>query len=255
MHRIGELRRVRIIGRQIVIGRRFAVGAPYALDLAAVGVEYGDPVIAVAVGGVDFVRLGIELERSHKAELAQVRARGQRAALAELFDEFAVGGEFQHHAVALAVAAQPDKTFVVDQDGVLLQRPVVAEIISGPAPRLDDVTRLIEHQHRWRRHAAFGARRRQRRALLVVGQRARPLEHPDIVLRIDRHAADLTQDPIVGQRFWPERIDTKHRALRGGRHDRSEQQCERGCKPTNVSHKCPPRRTWRAMLARCSCRQ
>jgi hypothetical protein len=187
-------------------------------------------VIAVAIGRVDFVRLGIELERRHQAELAQIRARGQRAALAELFDEFAVGGELQHHAVALAVAAQPDETIVVDQDGVFLQRPVVTQIVARPAPRFDDVAGLIEHQHRRRRHAAFGAWRREGCALLVVRERARPLEHPDIVLRIDRHAADLTEDPVVGQRLWPVRIDAKRRALRAGRHDRSEQQCEHGCK-------------------------
>jgi hypothetical protein len=112
-------------------------------------------VIAIAVGGVNLVRLGIELERRDQAELAQIHARGQRAALAELFDEFAVGGEFQHHAVALAIAAQPDETFVVDQDGVLLQRPVVTQIVARPAPRFDDVAGLIEHQHRRRWHAAF----------------------------------------------------------------------------------------------------
>jgi hypothetical protein len=41
----------------------------------------------------------------------------------------------------------------------------------------------------------------------VFGQRARPLVDPDMVLRVDRHAADLAHDPIVGQRLGPERID------------------------------------------------
>jgi hypothetical protein len=173
--------------------------------------------IAVTVGDVNLVGLGVELEVSDQTELAQIRARRQRPALAELFDEFAVGGELQHHAVALAVAGEPDEAFIVDQDGVFLQRPVVALIVTRPAPRLDQIAGLIEHQHRRRRHAALRARRRQRRALLIVGERARPLEYPDIVLGIDRHAADLAEDPIVRQRFRPIRIDAEGGALGGCR--------------------------------------
>ena len=74
MHRIGELRRIRIIGRQVVVGRRLAVSAPYPLDRAGIGVEHGDAMIAVAVRGIDFVRLGIEFEGCHQSELAQIRA-------------------------------------------------------------------------------------------------------------------------------------------------------------------------------------
>ena len=87
--------------------------------------------IAITVGGVNFVGISVELERGDLAELAQIGAGRERPALADLFDEFAVDGELQHHIVAFAVAAEPDKAFVVDQDAVFLQRPLVAEIVAG----------------------------------------------------------------------------------------------------------------------------
>ena len=226
MHRVGELRRVGIVGRQRLVGRRFAVSAPHPLDRAGVGIEHRDAMIAITVGGIDFVGVLVELERGDLAELAEIGARCQRPALADLFDEFAVGGELQHHVVALAVAAEPDKAFVVDQDAVFLQRPVVAQIVAGTAPRFHDFAGLVEHQHRRRRHAALGARRVERGGFLVVGQRARPLKHPDIVLRVDRDAADLAEDPVVGQRPRPIRIDPERRALRvGGEREEQRREC------------------------------
>ena len=98
--------------------------------------------IAVAVGGIDFVRLLVEGERGDLAELGQIGAAGQRRALAELFDELAIGGELQHHAVAFAVAGEPDEAGIVDEDAVFLQRPVIARVFAGagrPAPGADEI--------------------------------------------------------------------------------------------------------------------
>ena len=78
---------------------------------------------------------------------------------------------------------------------MLLQRPVVAQIFARPAPRLHDVAVLIEDQHRGRRDAAFRERRIKRGALLVVGQRAGPLQYLDAVLRVDGQPAYLAEDP------------------------------------------------------------
>ena len=36
---------------------------------------------------------------------------------------------------------------------------------------------------------------------LVAGQRARALQDPDVVVPVDRDAADLSDDPVVGQRL------------------------------------------------------
>ena len=215
MHRIGELRRLRIVGRQLVVGRRLAVGAPDPLDRRRYRrrAPRRDDCRSRRRRRFRWPRASSS-SAATRPNWRQIGAAGQRSALAELFDEFAVGGELQHHAVALAVAAEPDKALVVDQDGVLLQRPVVAEVVAGAAPRLHDVAGLVEHQHRRRRHAAFRARRIERCAFLVVGQRARPLKHPDVVLRVDGDAADLAEDPVVRQRLRPVRIDPERRALR-----------------------------------------
>ena len=140
----GELR---IEVRDLFIGRRLAVGTPDTLDRTGVGIEDGDAVIAVAVGDVDLVGLRIEFESGGLAELAQIRAAGERPPLAQLLDEFPVDGEFQDHAVVLAAAGEPDKSFVVDHDPVLDEGPVIAPIISGPAPGLDQVAGGVEHQH------------------------------------------------------------------------------------------------------------
>src|ERR1700728_5377875 len=87
---------------------------------------------------------------------------------------------------------------------MLVGRPVIAEIIARAAPRLHHLAGLIEHQHRGPRHTAFRARRIKRRAFLVVGQRARPLEYPDIVRGVDGNAADLAENPVVRHGFGPE---------------------------------------------------
>ena len=100
-----------------------------------------------------------------------------------------------------------------------MQRPVVAEVIAGAAPRFHDVAGLVEYEDRRRRHTALGARRIERGGFFVVGHRAWPLEHPDIVLRIDGDAADLAKDPVVGQWPRPIRVNPECRALGIGREE------------------------------------
>ena len=79
------------------------------------------------VAGVDF-RVG------GAAEPCGIGASGLRARLADLQHELSVLGEFQHLAVIVAVAADPDKPLVVDIDAVFVFEPVVA--LSRPAPGL-----------------------------------------------------------------------------------------------------------------------
>ena len=85
----------------------------------------------------------------------------------------------------------------------------------GEAPALDEVAVGVELHDRRRRRAAFVARRLQRGAFLVVGERARPLQHPDMVVGIDGDARHLAQQPVVGQRLGPERIDLELRRVGG----------------------------------------
>ncbi len=54
-------------------------------------------------------------------------------------------------------------------------------------------------------------------AFLVVGQRARAMDHPDVALPVDGDAADLAEDPVAGKRFRPGRIDREGQDLAGSR--------------------------------------
>ena len=51
-------------------------------------------------------------------------------------------------------------------------------------------------------------------ALFAIGQGARALVEPDVVLRIDEDAAGLAEDPVVGQRHAPHRVDLEFRRFR-----------------------------------------
>src|SRR5262249_49909542 len=52
---------------------------------------------------------------------------------------------------------------------------------------------------------------------LVVVQPARPgaMDHPDVVVLVDPHADRPAEQPVVGQRFRPQRVDHEARRLHG----------------------------------------
>jgi len=129
------------------------------------------------------------------------------ALLADLQHEFALARELQILAVLLAVAADPDEALVVNAHAVLVLRPVVAG--AGTAPGLHQLAVLVELHDRRGWCTALAGGRIERRRFLVVGQAFWPLDHPDVVLRVDRNPRRLAHDPIVGQRPRPRRIDLK----------------------------------------------
>src|SRR5262249_36637523 len=137
--------------------------------------------------------------------------------------------------VVLVVAAEPDGV-LVDANAVFLLRPFVASPI--PAPGLHDIAVRIELDDWGRRDAALGARWILPGRRLEPCQAAWPLHDPDVVALIDRHACDLAERPVVGQRLGPERVDLELRDL--GRH-RAEghQQCA-GNKPAAPPSTQPP---------------
>ena len=99
--------------------------------------------------------------------------------------ELAVLGVLEDGAVVGGVAGDPDEALLVDVDAVLVGHPRPG---LGTAPALDEIAVGVELHDRRRRRAALVARRLQRRAFLVVGERARPLQHPDMVVGSDRDA-------------------------------------------------------------------
>ena len=42
------------------------------------------------------------------------------------------------------------------------------------------------------------------------------MNHPNVILRIDRYADHAAQDPMIWQRLWPHRIHLEARGLPGG---------------------------------------
>ena len=225
-------------------------------DHAAIAVAVGD--VHAVVGRIDRDVGGqIELRRAVAAAVLVVAVRPLGARTADHHHELAVLGEFQDHAVGAvgrrpgravriavgAVAAEIDEAVVVDEDAVLAGRPDAAVLplalvgIGRAAPGAQQLSVRIELHHRRRRQAAVakcavGARIAERvdglsvlglvggagQRRLVVGQRARPLVDPDVIVGRDVEAADLADDPVVGQLLRPAGVGDEARRLRGRRH-------------------------------------
>ncbi len=208
MHRIAELLRDglrRIIGRRLVIARPIAVGAPVPLVGAGLRIEYHNTAIAIAVRHIDLLGDRIDRNVGRRAEMIGRIAVRTGDRLADLQHEPAVHGELEDLAVVLVVAGEPDEIVVVDVDAVLALRPIVTG--PRPAPVADEIPRGVEHQHGRRRSAALGLRRILLGRALALVERAGPLHHPNMVESVDPDAGHLPEQPVVGQRLRPERID------------------------------------------------
>ena len=90
--------------------------------------------------------------------------------------------------------------------------PVVA--FARAAPVADQIARLIELEHGRRGRAALRDRRRIGVACTSPGfERAGAMNDPDVILRIDRYADRLAEDPMIGQRLRPQRVHFESRRL------------------------------------------
>ena len=184
------------------------------------------------------VRRQIEQRRAVLAAVLVVAVGSFGAVTADHHHELPVLGEFQDHAVGAvvrrprrtvrigvpAVAAKIDEAVVVDEDAVLAGRPDATVFhpalprIGRTAPGAQQLARRIELHDRRRGHAAIaknavGPRETQHvnglsvlvlvrgigQRRFVVGQRARPLVDPDVIIGRDVEAAHLSDDPVVGQ--------------------------------------------------------
>ena len=158
--------------------------------------------------------------------------------------------------VVVAVAGDPDVALLVDVNAVLGLRPFVARARPAPAP--EQLAVGGELQHRRRRDAAARLGRILLRALLVVDQRRRPVDDPDVVLAVDGDAGDLAEDPFVGQGLGPERINGELGrlgvGLRGDVGTGENEYGNQGCKQQAVHGRSPrywPSRKCRVGLLWC----
>jgi hypothetical protein len=113
----------------------------------------------------------------------------------------------------------------------------------------DEIARLIELEH-WRRRRAArlsGRGVRSKAGLGGEGHRVEPtVNEPDVILAVDSHTGDRTQNPMIGQWFRPEPIDFKNGRRAAGaplrRHTREARAAEgeRG----EQRNKKDPRSSW-----------
>src|SRR3954470_3440934 len=170
MHGIAELfrnGRTWIVFSRIRIIRLGPVGAPMTPVISSARVEHHDPLVAITVRDIDFVRRVVNDGERRAPEITCTVAAFGMARFANLPDEFSFAREFQHlRVVILIVAREPDVIIGVNENPMLATRPVIA----GPfaAPRLKQIAGRIEFQH-WRRWlAAFRSWRIYSGAFLIV---------------------------------------------------------------------------------------
>ena len=182
-------------------------------------VEDDDSAVAVAVGHVDFIRACVDVDVSRPAEVIRIVTAAGLVPLADLQQPLAVRVVLQDHVIVGAVAADPDIVFVVDEDPVLLLGPAVGGyvpfsvllVVGGSAPRAQHVAFPAELDYRWCGNAAIRVLRVLYGTCLVRGQGTRPLNDPDVVIAVDRDTGNLSEDPVVGQRSRPGRVDSIRR--------------------------------------------
>src|SRR5690606_19421529 len=198
--------------------RPLAVRAPVALVRAGGRVEHDHAAIAVTVRDIDLPRGGVDVHVGRPAEPLDVVAAAGLAWHADRQQALAAARELDHEVIArgaFAVTGDPDVVLRVDEDAVLRARPRLLGldprggrlIPPGAAPALHEAAVAIELDHGRCGRTAIGGRRVLHRARLVLGQRARTLHDPNVVVAADRNARDLAQDPVLRQRRGPCRID------------------------------------------------
>src|SRR5262249_2993098 len=101
--------------RRIAVGR-IAEGTPHPLELAGSGIDAAAPPVAVAVGDVRFIGLGVDEDVGRPVDVTGVRVALALARLAELAQELSLEREVQQHVIANAAAANPDDVLAVDRD-------------------------------------------------------------------------------------------------------------------------------------------
>ena len=173
----------------VIVQWLVAERSPHPLERAGRGVEDDDAVIAVAVGDVQLVRRRVHPDVGGAMDVPRIRVAFAAVALADPERDLAVAGELENLIVVerlqpgdavggAVVPGDPDKAFRIDVNAVLAFRPVRAGVFV--APRLDERAARVEHDHRRRRR-------------LTGLERARPMQEPHVVLRIDREAGCIAE--------------------------------------------------------------
>src|SRR5215831_9927074 len=100
--------------------------------------------------------------------------------MSDLQEKLSIPGELQNVRVLHSVSADPDIFFVVDEDAMLIVRPLV--LLGGSAPTLDDVSRLVEFENRRRWNTAIGLGRIGCCVFVMIVQTARSRGDPEMIV-------------------------------------------------------------------------
>jgi phosphoribosyl-AMP cyclohydrolase len=138
---------------------------------------------------IDFIYLLEEVIAGH--------AVPRHALLPHLHHELAILRELEDVPVHRTVAANPDVAAAVDVESVVAVGPLIAGTVAA-APVAQQIAGLIELENRWRGVAALAGRRRLARCAFRRVQHGRPMDDPDVVLRIDPEPDGLALIPAVG---------------------------------------------------------
>ena len=196
---------------------------------SGISVNHQDSFVHVPVGDVGLVVVGIHLhigrvsqERSAVASAGGGVAAAGDAGSTDLHDERAVLRELEHLVIAVAVPGEPDVVVVIDEDPVLVVRPLASQRggtsrgeesrIIGTSPRPEQIAVRVELHDR--RRAETAVRPPGLRPCLVFGEGPGALDDPDAVVPIDGNAGDLADEPPVWQRLWPFPVYGEFRSIR-----------------------------------------
>src|SRR5262245_22260585 len=204
---LGDLRRIRHVIEWLVAKR-----APHPLEGTGIRIEDDNPSVAVAVGDEQFVGWRMYERVGGLPHVLSVLVALALAFAANLHNEFSVLRELDEVMIGWTIATEPYEPLRISVDSVFSFGPVVAR--AGTAPASDEVSVLVEHQHRWRRHA-----------FLIGAHSARALQDPRMALLVDRDAGNLTPDPL-GRQLRPRRLHLKRGYLARLRSERLG-----GCRP------------------------
>src|SRR5262249_25113248 len=150
--------RRRIVRTRIGIVRFVAVGSPKPLEGASLGVKHDHALVQIAVGDVNLMSVGIDVDTGRTAKDIGARAvRRISGREADLHDELAIALELENLAIGGAVSADPNVVVLVDVNSMLDLGPIVA--FPGTSPGLQQISLWVEDEYRRRVHTTHGARR------------------------------------------------------------------------------------------------
>ena len=208
-------------------------GLPYApqpaLEREGVHVEHHHAAAQVAVGDVHLARRLVEPDL---LEAAHHHRRRRRVLGPERRHERGLLGRIGAAAAAARLRLGHARQFLHQHAGlrVVLADRVRADVDEALAvhvhamplhrvERADHGAVLVDVDQRGRTAAAVGGRRIESRVPFDVERVVRTVQHPDVVVLVDREPGDAAHLPLVRQRLRPGRIeDVAGRRLRvGGR--------------------------------------